>query len=71
MNKFIKLFVAASALTVVSANVMAADAYDFTSIASSVDFAGVGVGVIAVAAVVASIYAMIRGVKLVLSVIKS
>lgn len=71
MKKLTKLFAAASALTVVSANVMAADAYDFTVLSSAVDFSAVGVAIMAVAALVAGLYAMFRGVKLVLSAIRS
>ena len=71
MKEFIKLFSAASALTVVSGNVMAADATDYTVLTSAIDFSSAGVAILAVAALVAVLYAIMRCAKLVLSVIRA
>ncbi|WLH26791.1 hypothetical protein PSH76_13545 [Pseudomonas sp. FP215] len=71
MKKLIKLFAVASVFTAVSANVMAADAYDYTALSGAVDFSAVGVAIMAVAALIAGLYAMFRGVKMVLSAIRS
>lgn len=71
MKKLTKLFAVGSVLAVGSANVMAAGAYDFTTLTAAVDFTSVGTAIMAVAALVAGLYAMWRGVKMVLSAIRS
>lgn len=65
-NKVLAVCVAgAAALTVVSSPVMAADATgpDYSQITSSVDFADVMTGIMAVAVAVAGLYVCINGVK--------
>ncbi|ETO41236.1 hypothetical protein [Morganella sp. EGD-HP17] len=65
-SKFLAVCVAgAAALTVVSSPVMAADAKgpDYSQVTSSVDFAEVMVGIMAIAVAIAGLYVCINGVK--------
>ncbi|KYC23199.1 hypothetical protein [Pseudomonas sp. ABFPK] len=55
----------------VSANAFAADAgWDYSSLTSSVDFSTISVGVLAVAALLAAVYAGIKGAKIVLAFLR-
>lgn len=81
MFKLKKLFVASAALAatgaliVSSPSVFAADAattsWDYSKLTSGVDFASIGVGVLAVAGILAGVYAGIRGAKIVLGFLKA
>lgn len=55
----------------VSANAFAAgDSWDYSSLTSGIDFSSISVGVLAVAALLASVYAGIKGAKIVLSFVR-
>lgn len=71
-NKLSVLF-AAAATVVAAPSVFAAEgaAWDYTAITNAVDFTSVSVGVMAVAALLAAVYAGIRGAKIVLGFFKS
>ncbi|WJZ46456.1 major coat protein [Pseudomonas phage PMBT54] len=75
MLKLKSLFSAAAvvAVTAVSApSVFAAEAakWDYTQITTGVDFSGIATGVLSVAAVLAGIYAGIKGARIVLGFLK-
>ena len=71
MLKKMKVAAAVILASAVSANAMAAEAFDYTALTSAVDFGAVGTAVVEVAAIVAGIFALQRGVKMVLSMVKS
>lgn len=48
----------------------AADAWDYSSLTSSVDFASIATGVLAVGALLAAVYAGIKGVKILLAFLR-
>jgi hypothetical protein len=66
-----KLF-AAAAVAVVAPSVFAADpvAWDYTGLTSSIDFSTISVGVLAVAGILAGVYAGIKGAKIVLGFLR-
>ena len=72
LKKIGKKIVAAVFFTAaVSANAFAADAgWDYSSLTSSVDFSTISVGVLAVAALLAAVYAGIKGAKIVLAFLR-
>ena len=49
---------------------LADDTWDFSSLTSSIDFSSVATGVLAVAALIAAVYAGIKGAKIILSFLK-
>lgn len=56
----------------VSANAFAAATpWDYSTLTTGIDFSAIGVGVLAVAALLAAVYAGIRGAKIVLGFLKS
>ena len=56
----------------ISANAFAAGAaWDYSTLTTGIDFSAIGVGVLAVAALLAAVYAGIRGAKIVLGFLKS
>lgn len=48
-----------------------ADAWDYSTITSGVDFGSIGTGVLAVAAILAAVYAGIKGARIVLGFLRS
>ncbi|EKT4503705.1 major capsid protein [Pseudomonas soli] len=73
MLKISNKLVAGVSLVLMSASVFAAEpgaAWDYTQITSSVDFSGIATGVLAVAGVLAGIYAGIKGARIVLGFLK-
>ncbi|MFQ6576589.1 MULTISPECIES: hypothetical protein [unclassified Pseudomonas] len=68
-----KLFAAAAvvATTVSAPSVFAAEgAWDYTGLTSGIDFSGISVGVLAVAGLLATVYAGIKGAKIVLNFLR-
>jgi len=61
---------AATGLTV-SAQSQAADGWDYSTLTSGIDFASIGTGVLAVAAMLAVVYAGLKGAKIVLGFLRS
>lgn len=49
----------------------AATPWDYSTLTSSIDFSTISVGILAVAAILAALYAGIKGTKIVLSFIRS
>lgn len=69
---FKKLF-AAAAVAVVAPSVFAAEGaggWDYTGLTSSIDFSTISVGVLAVAGILAGVYAGIKGAKIVLGFLR-
>lgn len=66
-----KSVVVAASTVAASANVFAAGEWDYTTITAGVDFSNAAVGILAVAAILAALYAGVRGAKLVLGFIRS
>lgn len=67
-----KLFVAA-AVAVAAPSVFAAGdttAWDYSALTSSIDFSSISVGVLAVAGILAGVYAGIKGAKIVLGFLR-
>lgn len=64
--------ISAAALAVSAPAVFAADpvAWDYTGLTSSVDFSTISIGVLAVAGILAGVYAGIKGVKIVLAFLR-
>jgi hypothetical protein len=65
--------VSAVALAVVAPSVFAADpagGWDYTGLTSSIDFSTISVGVLAVAGILAGVYAGIKGAKIVLGFLR-
>ncbi|KAA0952605.1 hypothetical protein [Pseudomonas sp. ANT_H12B] len=54
----------------ISANAFAAGSWDYSTLTSSVDFSTISVGVLAVAALLAAVYAGIKGAKIVLAFLR-
>lgn len=54
----------------ISANAFAAGTWDYSTLTSSVDFSTISVGVLAVAALLAAVYAGIKGAKIVLAFLR-
>jgi len=72
MFKKIKVAAVVAAVSAFSVNAMAAgEAFDYTVLTSAVDFGAVGTAILAVAAIVAGILALHRGVKMVLAAVRS
>ncbi|MBJ9975197.1 hypothetical protein IAE35_24460 [Pseudomonas sp. S75] len=66
-----KSFAAVFVTAAISANASAADAgWNYSSLTSSVDFSTISVGVLAVAALLAAVYAGIKGAKIVLAFLR-
>lgn len=65
--------VAATAVTAlaVSSQSFAADAWDYSTITSGISFGSIMTGVLAVAALLAGVYAGIKGAKIVLGFLRS
>lgn len=65
--------VAATAVTAlaVSSQSFAAGGWDYSTITTGVDFSSIGTGVLAVAAILAGVYAGIKGAKIVLGFLRS
>lgn len=69
---FKKLF-AVAAVASVAPSVFAAEgaaAWDYTGLTSSIDFSTISVGVLAVAGILAGVYAGIKGAKIVLGFLR-
>lgn len=65
--------IAATATTAlaVSAQSHAADAWDYSTLTSGVDFGTISTGVLAIAAILAGVYAGIKGARIVLGFLRS
>lgn len=64
--------VAAVSMVALSPSVFAAEAtWDYSSLTSGIDFSSISVGVLAVAAALAAVYAGIKGARLVLGFLRS
>ncbi len=75
MFKIKKLFAAAAVVTtaVAAPAVFAAEgtgAWDYSGLTSSIDFSGISTGVLAVAGVLAGVYAGIKGAQIVLGFLR-
>lgn len=69
---FKKLFVAAAAVAA-SSSVFAVEgstAWDYSGLTSSIDFSSISVGVLAVAGILAGVYAGIKGARIVLGFLR-
>lgn len=74
MFKQMKKTGAAVALTATSLVVLSSPAHaswDYTSMTSGIDFAGIATGVLAVAALLAGVYAGIKGARIVLGFLRN
>jgi hypothetical protein len=72
-KKFVALAVSAVATVVAAPSVFAAEgaaAWDYTGLTSSIDFSTISVGVLAVAGILAGVYAGIKGAKIVLGFLR-
>lgn len=72
-DKAVPLAISAVALAVSAPSVFAADAtggWDYTGLTSSIDFSTISVGVLAVAGILAGVYAGIKGAKIVLGFLR-
>lgn len=65
-----KLF-AAAAVAVAAPSVFAAGSVDYTALTSSLDFSPVTTGAMAIGVAVVGMYAAIKGVKIVIGMVKS
>ena len=65
-----KLF-AAAAVAVAAPSVFAADPVDYSTLTNSLDFSTVATGAMAIGAAVIGMYAAIKGVKIVIGMVKS
>jgi len=65
-----KLF-ATAAVAVTAPAVFAADPVDYSTLTSSLDFSTVATGALAIGAAVIGMYAAIKGVKIVIGMVKS
>lgn len=72
-KKSVALAVSAVAAAVAAPSVFAVEgaaAWDYTGLTSSIDFSSISVGVLAVAGILASVYAGIKGAKILLNFIR-
>ena len=72
-KKSVVLAVSAVAAVVTAPSVFAAEgaaAWDYTGLTSSIDFSTISVGVLAVAGILAGVYAGIKGAKIVLGFLR-
>ena len=60
-----------SALMLVAGSAQAADGWDYSSLTSGIDFSTIGVGVLAVAGLLAAVYAGIKGARIILGFLRS
>jgi Inovirus Coat protein B len=72
-KKTFAVAVSSVAVTVAAPSVFAAEgaaAWDYTGLTSSIDFSTISVGVLAVAGILAGVYAGIKGAKIVLGFLR-
>ena len=72
-KKSLAVAISTVAVTVSASSVFAAEgaaAWDYTGLTSSIDFSTISVGVLAVAGILAGVYAGIKGAKIVLGFLR-